>query len=107
MLVGIEDEEVGMAGHLELVETPDGEFRILMVDGDDVLMGLSKRFASVDEAVEGVAAIREVAGTGLLRTSTAERYAVLMLEEPVIDSALAAQGVHGAQARTKVVNCGS
>ncbi|NWL11465.1 hypothetical protein DM793_09145 [Paenarthrobacter nitroguajacolicus] len=78
-----------------------------MVDGDDVLMGLSKRFASVDEAVEGVAALREVAGTGLLRTSTAERYAVLMLEEPVIDSALAAQGVHGAQARTKVVNCGS
>ncbi len=65
MLVGIEDEEVGMAGHLELVETPDGgEFRILMVDGDDVLMGLSKRFASVDEAVEGVAAIREVAGDG-------------------------------------------
>ncbi len=112
MPIGIEDEEVAMAGHLELVETPDGEFRILMVDGDDVLMGLSKQFSSMDEAVEGVAAIREVAGTGLLRPASAERYAVLMLEEPVIDSALAAQGeqararVH-AQAPSKVVNCGS
>ncbi|MFJ6535880.1 hypothetical protein ACIQH5_06580 [Paenarthrobacter sp. NPDC091711] len=114
MLVGIEDEEVAMAGHLELVETPDGEFRILMVDGDDVLMGLSKQFSTMDEAVEGVAAIREVAGTGLLRPASAERYAVLMLEEPVIDSALAAQGEQvqaraQSQARTpsKVVNCGS
>ena len=112
MPIGIEDEEVAMAGHLELVETPDGEFRILMVDGDDVLMGLSKQFSSMDEAVEGVAAIREVAGTGLLRPASAERYAVLMLEEPVIDSALAAQGEQAqaraqAQAQPKVVNCGS
>ena len=104
-----------MAGHLELVETPDGEFRILMVGGDDVLMGLSKQFSTMDEAVEGVAAIREVAGTGLLRPASAERYAVLMLEEPVIDSALAAQGMQAqelsqkqaqAQAQAKVVNCG-
>ncbi len=112
MPIGIEDEEVAMAGHLELVETPDGEFRILMVDGDDVLMGLSKQFSTMDEAVEGVAAIREVAGTGLLRPASAERYAVLMLEEPVIDSALAAQGEQAqaraqAQAPSKVVNCGS
>ncbi|MNI83331.1 hypothetical protein D3C73_1401220 [compost metagenome] len=99
-----DDEEVCMAGHLELVETPDGGCRILMVDGEDCLMGLSKRDSSVDEAVEGVAAIREVAGTGLLRTSSAERYAVLMLEEPVIDSALAEQG---ARTQSKVVNCGS
>ncbi|GAA3269955.1 hypothetical protein [Paenarthrobacter aurescens] len=111
MLFGIEDEEVRMAGHLELVETPDGEFRILMVDGDDVLMGLSKQFSTMDEAVEGVAAIREVAGTGLLRPASAERYAVLMLEEPVIDSALAAQGAQAqsraqAQTQAEVVNCG-
>jgi len=92
-----------MAGHLELVETPDGGYRILMVDGGDSLMGLSKRFSSVDDAVEGVAAIREVAGTGLVQTGSAERYAVLMLEEPVIDSALAAQG---SNARAEVANCG-
>ncbi|MDI2036565.1 hypothetical protein [Paenarthrobacter nitroguajacolicus] len=108
-----------MAGHLELVETPDGGYRILMVDGGDSLMGLSKRFSSVDDAVEGVAAIREVAGTGLLQKGSAERYAVLMLEEPVIDSALAAQGsqaragqaragqAQGSQARAEVANCGS
>lgn len=107
-----------MAGHLELVETPDGEFRILMVDGDDVLMGLSKRFSTMDEAVEGVEAIREVAGTGLLRPASAERYAVLMLEEPVIDSALAAQGAPAhpepahsepahSESQAKVVSCGS
>lgn len=104
MRFGIEDEEVGVAGHLELVETPDGGYRILMVDGGDSLMGLSQRFSSVDEAVDGVAAIREVAGTGLLRTGTAERYAVLMLEEPVIDSALAEQGAHP---RMKDVHCGN
>ncbi|MEQ4564629.1 hypothetical protein [Paenarthrobacter sp. CAP02] len=100
----IDGEEVGVAGHLEMVETPDGGYRILMVDGSDVLMGLSKRFSSMDEAVEGVEAIREVAGTGLLRQASSERYAVLMLEEPVIDSALAAQGTHTA---SEVVGCGS
>jgi hypothetical protein len=89
---------------LELVETPDGGYRILLVDGDDALMGLSKRFPSMDDAVEGVEAIREVAGTGLLRQATAERYAVLMLEEPVIDSAFAAQGP---RVQSKVVSCGS
>jgi hypothetical protein len=67
-------------------------------------MGLSKRFSSVDEAVEGVEAIREVAGTGLLRQATSDRYAVLMLEEPAIDSALAAQGTRTA---SEVVGCGS
>ncbi|WGM20378.1 hypothetical protein QEH68_20580 [Paenarthrobacter sp. OM7] len=89
-----------MAGHLELVETPDGGFRILVLDGSDELMGLSKRFSSLDEAVDGVAAMREVAGTGLLRTGSPERYAVLMLEEPVTDPALAAQGI---QTKPKVV----
>jgi hypothetical protein len=69
-----------MAGHLELVETPDGGFRILVLDGGDALMGLSKRFSSLDDAVEGVAAMREVAGTGLLRTGSTERYEVLMQE---------------------------
>jgi hypothetical protein len=89
---------------LELVETPGGGCRILLVDGDDSLMGISKCFSSVDEAVEGVAALREVAGTGLLRTCTAERYAVLMLEDPVIDSALA---VRNSRSQSKVVNRGS
>ncbi len=99
----INEEEVCVAGHLEMVETPDGGYRILVVDGNDALMGLSKRFSSVDEAVEGVEAIREVAGTGLLRQASPERYAVLMLEEPAIDSALAEQG---AQTTSKVVSCG-
>ncbi|MFJ6455234.1 hypothetical protein [Paenarthrobacter sp. NPDC091669] len=89
-----------MAGHLELVETPDGGFRILVLDGSDALMGLSKRFSSLDEAIEGVSAMREVAGTGLLRTGSAERYEVLMLQEPDIDPALAAQGI---QTKAKVV----
>ncbi|MDR6988405.1 hypothetical protein J2Y66_002909 [Paenarthrobacter nitroguajacolicus] len=93
-----------MAGHLELVETPEGGYRILMVDGEDSLLGLSKQYPTVDDAVEGVAALREVAGTGLLRPGSSDRYAVLMLEEPVIDSALAAQG---ARTQQKVVDCGS
>ncbi|GAA2861582.1 hypothetical protein [Paenarthrobacter ilicis] len=103
-----------MAGHLELVETPDGGYRVLLVDGDDALMGLSKRFSSKEEAVEGVEAIREVAGTGLLRQSDPERYAVLMLEEPVIDSALAGTGspaeepVQAQRSKQKeVAGCGS
>lgn len=89
MQIVIKGEEVWVAGHLELVDTPDGGYRILMVDAEDTLMGLSKRYASVDEAARGVEAIREVAGTGLLSRASSERYAVLMLEEPEIDSALA------------------
>ncbi|SDX04554.1 hypothetical protein SAMN04487917_10426 [Arthrobacter sp. yr096] len=93
-----------MAGHLELVETPDGGFRILVLDSGDALMGLSKRYASLDEAIEGVAAMRDVAGTGLLRTGSAERYALLVMEEPVNDPAPAPQGV---RSQAKVVGHGS
>ncbi|MFJ4169703.1 hypothetical protein ACIPY3_09345 [Paenarthrobacter sp. NPDC089714] len=78
-----------MTGHLELVDAPDGGYRVLMVDGDDSLMGLSRRYASVDEAVQAVEGLREVAGTGLLRQGSADRYALLESEEFMMDRALA------------------
>lgn len=78
-----------MAGHLELVDAPDGGYRVLMVDGEDSLMGLSRRYSSKDEAVRAVESLREVAGTGLLRQGSAERYALLESEEFMMDRALA------------------
>jgi hypothetical protein len=78
-----------LAGHLELVDAPDGGYRVLMVDGEDTLMGLSKRYSSKKEAVRAVEALREVAGTGLLRQGSADRYALLESEEFMMDRALA------------------
>lgn len=56
-----------MAGYFELVDAPDGGYRIRMLDGAGSLMAISVTFPTKRAAVAGVAMAREIAGTGLIR----------------------------------------
>lgn len=56
-----------MAGYFELVDAPDGGYRIRMLDGAGALMAISVTFPTKRAAVAGVAQAREIAGTGLIR----------------------------------------
>jgi uncharacterized protein YegP (UPF0339 family) len=60
-----------MAGYFELVDAPDGGYRIRMLDGAGQLMAVSVTFPTKRAAVAGVAQAREIAGTGLIRDSSA------------------------------------
>lgn len=56
-----------MAGHFELVEAPDGGYRVRMLDGSGSLMAISVTFPTKRAAVAGIVMAREIAGTGLIR----------------------------------------
>lgn len=56
-----------MAGHFELVDAPDGGYRVRMLDGSGSLMAISVTFPTKRAAVAGVAMAREIAGTGLIK----------------------------------------
>lgn len=56
-----------MAGFFELVDAPDGGYRIRMMDGSGNLMAIFVTFPTKRAAVAGVAMAREIAGTGLIR----------------------------------------
>lgn len=56
-----------MAGYFELVDAPDGGYRVRMLDGAGDLMAISVTFPTKRAAVAGVAMAREIAGTGLIR----------------------------------------
>jgi uncharacterized protein YegP (UPF0339 family) len=56
-----------VAGHFELVDAPDGGYRVRMLDGSGSLMAISVTFPTKRAAVAGVAMAREIAGTGLIR----------------------------------------
>ena len=60
-----------MAGHFELVDAPDGGYRIRILDGTGSLMAVSVTFPTKKAAVAGVAQAREIAGTGLIRDRSA------------------------------------
>jgi uncharacterized protein YegP (UPF0339 family) len=61
-----------MAGYFELVDAPDGGYRIRMMDGTGQLMAVSVTFPTKKAAVAGVAQAREIAGTGLIRDRSAD-----------------------------------
>ncbi|BCW72711.1 hypothetical protein [Arthrobacter sp. NicSoilB8] len=61
-----------MAGYFELVDAPDGGYRLRMMDGAGKLMAVSVTFATKKAAVAGVAQAREIAGTGLIRDGSAD-----------------------------------
>ena len=61
-----------MAGYFELVDAPDGGYRIRMMDGSGQLMAVSVTFPTKKAAVAGVAQAREIAGTGLIRDHSAD-----------------------------------
>lgn len=56
-----------MSGYFELVDAPDGGYRIRLLDGAGALMAISVTFPTKRAAVAGVARAREIAGTGLIR----------------------------------------
>ncbi|MCB5273553.1 hypothetical protein BJG92_01075 [Arthrobacter sp. SO5] len=56
-----------MAGYFELVDAPDGGYRIRILDGAGSLMAVSVTFPTKRAAVAGIAQAREIAGTGLIR----------------------------------------
>jgi len=56
-----------MAGHFELVDAPDGGYRVRMLDSSGSLMAISVTFPTKRAAVAGVEMAREIAGTGLIR----------------------------------------
>jgi len=56
-----------LAGYFELVDAPDGGYRIRLLDGAGALMAVSVTFPTKRAAVAGVAQAREIAGTGLIR----------------------------------------
>lgn len=56
-----------MAGSFELVDAPDGGYRIRLLDGAGSLMAVSVTFPTKGAAVAGIAQAREIAGTGLVR----------------------------------------
>lgn len=61
-----------MAGYFELVDAPDGGYRIRMMDGAGKLMAVSVTFPTKKAAVAGIAQAREIAGTGLIRDRSAD-----------------------------------
>jgi uncharacterized protein YegP (UPF0339 family) len=62
-----------MAGYFELVDAPDGGYRLRMLDGAGNLMAVSVTFPTKRAAVAGVAQAREIAGTGLVRDRSTDR----------------------------------
>lgn len=66
-----------MAGYFEVVDAPDGGYRIRMLDGAGGLMAVSVTFPTKRAAVAGIAQAREIAGTGLIRDRSAGRQAAM------------------------------
>ena len=56
-----------MAGHFEIIDAPDGGFRVRLLDGMGRLVATSVKYPTKQAAVAGISATREIAGTGLIR----------------------------------------
>ena len=59
-----------MSGYFELVDAPDGGYRIRLLDGTGALMAVS--VPTKRAAVAGVARAREIAGMGLIRDNCSD-----------------------------------
>jgi uncharacterized protein YegP (UPF0339 family) len=70
-----------MAGHFELVDAPDGGYRVRMLDGSGGLMAISVTFPTKRAAVAGIAMAREIAGTGLIRDCSGKGAGVVMRDK--------------------------
>ena len=56
-----------MAGYFEIIDAPDGGFRVRLLDGTGTLVAVSVNYPTKEAAVAGISWTREVAGTGLIR----------------------------------------
>ncbi|UZX04542.1 hypothetical protein F8G81_19470 [Arthrobacter sp. CDRTa11] len=92
-----------MAGYFELVDAPDGGYRIRMLDGSGNLMAISVTFPTKRAAVAGVAMAREIAGTGLIRDRSSDgagsvlRERVRQVSSPKVDAASRKKKLSGAR----------
>jgi uncharacterized protein YegP (UPF0339 family) len=64
-----------MAGSFELIDAPDGGYRVRMLDGSGTLMAVSVTYPTKKAAAAGVVMAREIAGTGLIRDRSHDRRA--------------------------------
>ncbi|WP_445153430.1 YegP family protein [Arthrobacter sp. Hor0625] len=78
-----------MAGYFELVDAPDGGYRIRMMDAAGGLMAVSVTFPTKRAAVAGIAQAREIAGTGLVRDRSGDG-------QPAVMAAMAKRRTSGA-----------
>ena len=62
-----------MAGTFELIDAPEGGYRVRMVDGSGTLMAESVTYPTKKAAAAGVVMAREIAGTGLIRDRSHDR----------------------------------
>ena len=60
-----------MAGMFELFLDDDAAFRFQLTAPDGTVMAVSRAFSDKEEAVKGIAAVREYAGMGLVREISA------------------------------------
>ena len=67
-----------MAGYFEVVDAPDGGYRIRMMDAAGDLMAVSVTFPTKRAAVAGIAQAREIAGTGLIRDRSGDGQSAIM-----------------------------
>ncbi|MBT2596718.1 DUF1508 domain-containing protein [Arthrobacter sp. ISL-72] len=72
-----------MAGYFELVDAPDGGYRVRLIDGSGNLMAISVTFPTKRAAAAGVARAREIAGTGLIRDLSASQESAPLKQPPV------------------------
>jgi uncharacterized protein YegP (UPF0339 family) len=70
-----------MSGYFELVDSADGGYRIRMLDGNGALMAVSVTFPTKKAAAAGVARVREIAGTGLIRDLSHDRETVPLRQQ--------------------------
>src|SRR5919205_701767 len=56
-----------MSGYFELVDAPDGGYRIRLLDGTGALMAVSVTFPTKRAAVAGISQARGISGTRLIR----------------------------------------
>ncbi|MFF1384112.1 YegP family protein [Arthrobacter sp. NPDC058288] len=56
-----------MSGHFELISAPDGGYRFRLLGKAGELVAISVKFPTKRAAAQGIALVREIAGTGLIR----------------------------------------
>jgi uncharacterized protein YegP (UPF0339 family) len=81
-----------MAGHFELIDAPEGGFRVRLLDGSGRLVATSVTYPSKQAAVAGISVTREIAGTGLIRDMSRGGHGEVII--PKSRPALATMRIH-------------
>ncbi|MEZ2389567.1 YegP family protein [bacterium RCC_150] len=63
-----------MAGYFELVDAPDGGYKVALRSGEGNLIAMSTVFPTKQSAVRGISVVREIAGTALIRDRSHGRW---------------------------------